>query len=107
MTIEYKSKLGKLNGVGKIFLDLFNLSKYPLISTIHFMIDNVEASESFQPDGFKKFGVPYCLTLKLIYKYSIDYFLQAIEKIIIKHDEDWHDRVTYQTNFWDILIFSC
>ena len=26
MTIEHPSKLGKLNGVGKIFLDLFDLS---------------------------------------------------------------------------------
>ena len=44
MTIEHPSKQGKLNGVGKIFLDLFELSKYPFITTIHFMIDDVEAS---------------------------------------------------------------
>ena len=100
MTIEHPSKSRKLNGVGKIFLDLFDLSKYPLITTIHFMIDDVEAIQSFQPNGFKKFGVPYCFTLKLI-----DYFLQAIQKIIIKHDEDWHDRVTYQTIF-GIFSFS-
>ena len=96
MTIEHPSKSRKLNRVGKIFLDLFNLSKYPLITIIHFMIDHVEASQSFQPNGFNKFGVPYCLTLKLISKHSIDYFLQVIQNIIIKHDEDWHDRVTYQ-----------
>ena len=96
MTIEHSSKSGKLNVVGKIFLVLFDLPKYTLITTIHFMIDDVEASQSFQPNGFKKFGVPYCLTLKLISKHSIDYFLQSIQKTIIKHDEDWHDRVTYQ-----------
>ena len=75
MTIEHPSKSAKLNGVSKIFLDLFNLSKYPLITTIHFMIDDVEDSQYFKPNGFKKFGVPYCLTLKLISKNSIDYFL--------------------------------
>ena len=88
MTIEHPSKLGKLNGVGKNFLDLFDLHKYTLITTIQFMIDDVESSQSFQPNGFKKFGVPYCLTLKLIFKHSIDYFLQVIQKIIIKYDED-------------------
>ena len=44
MAIEHPSKSGKLNAVGKIFLDLFDLSKYPLITTIHFMIGDVEAS---------------------------------------------------------------
>jgi hypothetical protein len=97
MTIEHPSKLGKLNGIGKICLDLFDLSKYPFITTIHFMIEFVKASQSIQPNAFKKFGVPYCLTLKLISKQSIDYFLQAIQNIIMKYHEDWHDRVTYQT----------
>ena len=44
MTIEHSSKLGKLNGVGKIFLDLIDLNKYTLITIIHFMVDDVEAS---------------------------------------------------------------
>ena len=44
ITIEHPSKLGKLNGVGKIFPDLFDLHKYTLITTIHFMVDDVEAS---------------------------------------------------------------
>jgi hypothetical protein len=44
MTIKHSSKLGKLNGVGKIFLVLFGLPKYTLISTIHFMVDDVESS---------------------------------------------------------------
>jgi hypothetical protein len=35
--------------------------------------------------------------MKLIYKHSIDYLLQTIQKTIIEHEEDWHDRVTYQT----------
>ena len=69
MTIQHPSKSGKLIGVGKIILDLFDLSKYPLITTIHLMIDDVEASQSFQPNGFNKFGVPYCLTLELISKH--------------------------------------
>ena len=43
MTIEHPFKLGKLNGVGKIFVDLFDLCKYPLITKIHLMIDDVEA----------------------------------------------------------------
>ena len=105
ITIEHPSKSGKLNGVGKTFLDLFDKSKYPLITTIHFMIDDVEASHFVQPNVFNKFGVPYYLTLKLISKHSINYFLQSIQKIIIKHDEDWHDRVTYQTIF-GIFSFS-
>ena len=67
VTIENLSKLGKLKKIGKIFLDLFDLNKHTLITTIHFMVDDVEASWSFQTNGFKKFGVPYCLTLKLVF----------------------------------------
>jgi hypothetical protein len=103
LTIEHPSKSGKLNGVGNIFLDLFNIYKYTLIITIHFMIDDVEASQSFQPNGSKMFGVPYFLTLKLNSKHSIDYFLQNIQKTIIEHNKDWHDRVTYKTS---LRIFS-
>ena len=44
MMIEPPSKSKKLKRVGKIFLDLFDLSKYPLITNIHFMIHDVEAS---------------------------------------------------------------
>ena len=44
MTIKHLSKQGKLNGVGKIFLDLIDLHKYTLITAIHFMVDDVEAS---------------------------------------------------------------
>ena len=88
MMIEHPSKQGKLNGVGNIFPDLFDMYKYTLITNIHFMIDDVEDSQSFQPNGFKMFGVPYCLTLKLISKHSIDCLLQAIPKIIIKHNKD-------------------
>ena len=43
MTIKHLSKSGKLNGDGKIFPYLFDLNKYNLITTIHFMIDDVEA----------------------------------------------------------------
>jgi hypothetical protein len=45
--IEHPSKSGKLNEVGKIFLDLFDMYKYTLITTIHFMIDDVEAIRYF------------------------------------------------------------
>ena len=78
MTIKHLSKSGKLNGVGKIFLDLFDLNKYTLITTIHFMIYDVESSRYYQTNGFKKFGVPYCLNLKLVSKHAIDSLLQAI-----------------------------
>ena len=88
VTIKHPSKSRKLNGVGQIFLDLFDLSKYPLITNIHFIIDDVEASQSFQTNGFKMFGVPYCLTLKPISKHSINYFLPNIQKTIIEHNED-------------------
>ena len=44
VTIKHLNKSGKLNGVGNIFLHLFNLDKYTLITSIHFMIDNVEVS---------------------------------------------------------------
>jgi hypothetical protein len=63
--IKHPSKSRKLNGASKIFPDLFDLSKYTLITTIHFIIDDVEVSQSLQPIGSKMFGVPYCLTLKL------------------------------------------
>ena len=95
--IEHPSKQRKLNGVGKIFLDLFDLNKYTLITIIHFIIDDVEASQYFQTNGSKMFGIPYCLTLKLNSKHSIDYFLPNIQNTIIEHNEDSHDRVTYQT----------
>ena len=42
------------------------------------------------------FGVPYCLTLKLNSKYSVNYFLPNMQMIIIINNKDWHDRVTYQ-----------
>lgn len=57
MTIEHPSKQGKLNGVGKIFLDLFDPHKYTLIPAIHFMVDEIETSQSFQSNVFKEFGV--------------------------------------------------
>ena len=44
VTIKHPSKSGKLNGVGKIFPDLFDLNKYTLITTIHFIYVDVEAS---------------------------------------------------------------
>ena len=45
------------------------------------------------------------MNLKLISKHSIECLLQTIRKTIIKHDEDWHDRVTYQTVL-GIFLFS-
>ena len=66
ITIKHPSKLGKLNGVGKIFPHLFDLNKYSLITTIHFIIDDVEASQSFQTSGSEMIGVHCCLTLKII-----------------------------------------
>ena len=44
MTIKHPSKSGKLNGASKIFPYFFDLNKYTLITTTHFMIDDVEAS---------------------------------------------------------------
>ena len=61
------------------------------------MVDDVEASECLQSNVFIKFGVPYCLFMKLISKHSIDYFLRTIQRTIIKHYRDWNDRVTFQT----------
>ena len=91
VTIEHPSKQGKLNGVGKIFPNLFNLNKYTLIT----MIDDVKASQYLQPNGSKMFGVPYCLTSKLNSKHPIDYVLPNIQKTITKHNRDWHNKVTY------------
>lgn len=87
-----------MNGVSKIFPDLYDLNKYILITTIHFMVDDVEGSRYFQTNGFKKFGVPYYLTLKLVSKHSIDSLLQATQKIIIIYNKDWHNGVTYQNS---------
>ena len=55
--IEHLSKQGKLNGVGKIFPYLFDLNKYTLITIIHLMIDDVQASQYFQTNGSKMIGV--------------------------------------------------
>ena len=90
-----------------MFLGLFDMHRYTLITTIHFMVDDVEASRSFQTNGFKKFGVPYCLTLKLVSKHSIDSLLQATQMIIIIYNKDWHDKVTYQTSLGIFSFFSC
>ena len=51
VTIEHLSKLGKLNEIGKIFLDLFDLNKYTLATTISCMINDVEDIQSFQNNG--------------------------------------------------------
>ena len=64
-----------------VFLDLSNLHEYTLITTIHCIVDYVEASHSLQSNVFKKFGVPYCLFMKLISNHSIDCLLQAIHSI--------------------------
>ena len=42
--IEHPTKSQKLNEIGKIFLDL---NKYTLTTTISYMIDDVEAIQSF------------------------------------------------------------
>ena len=105
VTIKHPSKSGKLNGASKIFLDLFDLNKYNLITTIHFIIDDVEASQCLQLIRSKMFGVSYCLTLKLNSKHSIDHFLPRIQKTIIEHNEDWNDTGTYQ-NSLGIFSFS-
>ena len=68
------------------------------------MVDDVEASQPFQTNVFKKFGVPYCLTLKLVSKHSIKYFLPNMKMIIIIKDKDWHDRVANQNS---LGIFAC
>ena len=59
MKIEHPSKHGKLNVVGKIFLDLFEPHKCTLITAIHFIVDEVEVRQSLQSNVFKKFGIPY------------------------------------------------
>ena len=51
------------------------------------------------------FGVPYCLTLRLISKDSIDSLIQDTQMIIIIYNKDSHDRVTYQTSL-GIFSFS-
>jgi hypothetical protein len=104
VTIEHPSKLGKLNEIGKIFLDLFDLNKYTLTTTISCMVDDVKAIQSFQNNGSEPMGVFYCLTLKLNSKHSIKYFLPNMQMIIIIKDKDWPDRVAYQNT---LGIFSC
>ena len=41
VTTKHPSKSRKLNGVSKIFPDLFDLNKYTCITTIQFIIDDV------------------------------------------------------------------
>ena len=86
--MKHPSKSGKLNEVGKIFLDLFDLNKYTLTTMISCMIDDVEAIQSFQNNGFELMGVFYCLTLKLNSKHLIKYFLPYMQMIIIIKEKD-------------------
>ena len=104
VTIEHSSKSRKLNEVGNIFLDLFDLNKYTLTTTISYMIDDVEAIHCFQNNGSELMGVFYCLTLKLNSKHSINYFVLNMQMIIIIKDIYWHDRVAYQNS---LGIFPC
>lgn len=85
VTIEHPSKSGKLNEIGKIFPDL---NKYTLTPTISYMIDDFEAIQSFQNNGSKLMGVFYCLTLKLNFKHSVNYFLPNMQMIIIINNKD-------------------
>ena len=78
VTIEHPSKQGKLNGVGKIFPDLFELHKYNLITTIPFMVNDVEDSQSLQSNVLINLGFPCCLFMKPIAKHSVDCLLQTI-----------------------------
>ena len=78
MTIEHPSKQRKLNRVGKIFLDLFELHKYNLITTIPFMVNDVEDSQSLQSNVLINLGFPCCLFMKPIVKHSVDCLLQTI-----------------------------
>jgi hypothetical protein len=105
ITIERLSKSGKLNDIGKIFPDLFDLKKNTLTTTISCMIDDVEAIQSFQNNSSELMGVFYCLTLKLHSKHLVNYFLPNMKMIIIINNKDWHDRVTYQ-NYLGIFSWS-
>jgi hypothetical protein len=105
VTIKHPTKSGKLNEVGKIFPDLFDLNKYTLTTMISCMIDDVEAIQSFQINGSELMGAFYCLTLKLNSKHSVNYFLPNMQMIIIINNKDWHDRVAYQ-NSWGIFSWS-
>ena len=104
ITIEHLPKSGKLNEVGKIFPDLFDLNKYTLTTTISCMIDDVEAIRSFQNNVSELTGFFYFLTLKLNSKHSANYFLPNMQMIIIINKKDWHDKVTYENS---LGIFSC
>ena len=88
VTIEHLSKSGKLNEIGKIFPDLSYLIKYTLVTIISYMIDDVEASRSFQNYRSKMIGVLYCLTLKIISQHLIDSLLPTIQNIIIIYNKD-------------------
>jgi hypothetical protein len=104
VTIEHPSKLGKLNEIGKIFPDFFDLNKYTLTTTMSCMIDDVKAIQSFQNNGYELMGVFYCLTLKLNFKHSANYFLPNMQMISVINNKDHQDRVTYQNS---LGIFSC
>jgi hypothetical protein len=69
------------------------------------MFNDVEASHSLQSNALMKLGVPCCLFMKRISKHSINCLLQTIQRMIIKHYKDWHDRVTSQ-NTLGIFSFS-
>ena len=73
------------------FMHLYLFSIRELISVItsnYQLVDDVEASQYFQTNGFKEFGFPYCFTLKLKSKHSIDSLLQTTQKIIIIYNKD-------------------
>ena len=89
VTIEHPTKSGKLNEVGKIFPDLFDLNKYTLTTMISYMIDDVEAIQSFQNNVSDLMGVFYCcLTLKFNSKHSVNYFLPNMQMFIVINNKD-------------------
>ena len=71
MTIKHPNQ-GSWMELVRSFHICFNLNKYSLITTIHFIINDVEASQSFQTNSCKKCGFHYWLTLKWVSKHSME-----------------------------------
>ena len=86
VTIKHPSKSGKLNEVGKIFLDLFDLNTYTLTTMISCMIDDVESIQYFQNNGFEPMGVFFLL-------FDLDIKFKAFNQLFSpKHANDHHHK---------------
>ena len=98
VTIEHPSKQGKLNRVGKIFPDLFELHKYTLITAIFFMGNDVEASKSFQSNILINFVCSWNKFLSIQLIVCSKPFKGPLSNITNTNMIGWHAKLLWARN---------